>query len=328
MYNEIKYFKEKNTFERCDLSNAFIVQLLKWSKDISLKKDKDISRALEVFKWCYENHQNGYEYLPREIRSGILGKMSDATGYTEVELSKMYNEFNNTFINNTIKKTKIIAIEGIDGTGKTVQTERLVNYLEELNKKVKLLSFPEYNSFFGVEVGKLLSGKYELSADKMDSKSMSLWYALDRYSAINKVCFDDYDFIIFNRYTLSNAVYQSIRDIEGNNISEWVLNLEHFELGLPIPDLYLVLDMDIEKSQNNISKKGERSYLDDSKDVYEKSQGLLEKARARYIEMSKEYLNIEIINCSKLDGNLEEIDTISKKILEVIEKWNLLNMIL
>ena len=39
---------------------------------------------------------------------------------------------------------RFIVIEGLDGSGKTTQSELLVNRLREQGKKVRALSFPRY----------------------------------------------------------------------------------------------------------------------------------------------------------------------------------------
>ena len=57
------------------------------------------------------------------------------------------------------KKTKIICLEGLDGSGKTVQTTLLEEYLKQSGKSVFLIDFPQYDSFFGKEIGRMLSGK-------------------------------------------------------------------------------------------------------------------------------------------------------------------------
>ena len=40
---------------------------------------------------------------------------------------------------------KLIAIDGLDGSGKETQSKRLAKYLIEKGKKVRLLSFPTYD---------------------------------------------------------------------------------------------------------------------------------------------------------------------------------------
>ena len=79
-----------------------------------------------------------------------------------------------------MKKTRIIAIEGIDGSGKGVQYRLLRDALLARGYTVETRDFPAYESFFGQEIGKLLSGAEGTRADEVDGKSMALWFALDR----------------------------------------------------------------------------------------------------------------------------------------------------
>ena len=109
-------------------------------------------------------------------------------------------------------KTKIITIEGIDGSGKTVQYNKLLEGLRGMGYTVDTKSFPIYESFFGGQVGRYLSGEEGVYATDVDQKSMALWFAMDRFKAFEAWRDGEYDFLIINRYVLSNAVYQSIRD--------------------------------------------------------------------------------------------------------------------
>ena len=225
------------------------------------------------------------------------------------------------------RKCKIIVIEGIDGSGKTVQSDALVDYLKGQGKKVMSLSFPNYTSFFGMEVGKLLSGEYSISADNLDPKSMSLWYALDRYNVMNKVDCEEYDYLIINRYTLSSVVYQSIRDNSKADISEWILELEHNYLNMPKPNLYIVLDVAPENSSENIMNKNKREYLEGVKDVYESNEALLNLAREKYKQLSIEMNNVKIIECLDKNGKLKKKEQIQNLIIGVLKEWNLLDII-
>src|SRR5690606_11322964 len=118
--------------------------------------------------------------------------------------------------------------EGIDGSGKTVQIKLIKEILVTKGYKVLELSFPNYNSFFGKQIGELLSGNSSVNANTVDVKSMSLWYAVDRWKEFQSVNVSNYDIILLNRFTLSSAVYQSIRNesYDWEEITEWVFNLE------------------------------------------------------------------------------------------------------
>ena len=81
----------------------------------------------------------------------------------------------------------VIGIEGLDGSGKTVQAEKLCIALRKEGKSVYMIDFPQYKSFFGKEIGQLLSGTDATSAMNLDEKSMCLWYALDRWQTIQSL---------------------------------------------------------------------------------------------------------------------------------------------
>ena len=215
--------------------------------------------------------------------------------------------------------TKIIAFEGIDGTGKSVQMERLCEALKARGLSVLEISFPMYDTFFGDLVGRYLSAKDGIGANTVDGKSMALWFALDRFEAFRTLDYSGYDVLLINRYVLSNAVYQSIRDIDIGkpDILDFCLELEHKHFGIPVPDLYLVLDMDTEDAANNVDKKGFREYIGNARDVYESIDSIQARARKKYAEYAQRIPNVKLIQCME-NGRLLPIDVIAKRVEEVV----------
>lgn len=217
--------------------------------------------------------------------------------------------------------TKIIAFEGIDGTGKSVQMERLCESLKKRGLSVLELSFPVYDSFFGDLVGRYLSAKDGIAANTVDGKSMALWFALDRFEAFRQLDYSGYDVLLINRYVLSNAVYQSIRDIDLGkpDILDFCLELEHKHFGIPVPDLHLVLDMDTEDAANNVDKKGFRDYIGNARDVYESIDSLQARARKKYAEYAQRIPNVKLIQCME-NGKLLPIDVIAKRVEQTVDE--------
>lgn len=211
--------------------------------------------------------------------------------------------------------TKIIAFEGIDGTGKTVQMERQRQRLTAQGQVVLTLSFPIYTSFFGSEVGKLLSGKDGVRADEVDGKSMALWFALDRFEAFQNFDYSSADVLLINRYVLSNAVYQSIRDCDLGkpDLLDFILELEHEHFFLPRPDAYLVLDMSQKNAATNVDSKGYREYVGNQRDVYESVTDIQQRARQKYAEYAQRLDNVHLIPCMQGD-QLKSIDAIGETI--------------
>ena len=217
---------------------------------------------------------------------------------------------------------RVIAFEGIDGSGKGVQIREIAGRLNGLGRKVLVQDFPVYSGFFGKEIGRMLSGEQDVRADVVDPRSMSLWYALDRHEALKGIDRREYDDILFNRSTLSNAVYQSIRTREEDREAfiEWLFVLEFERLGVWEPDLYFIFDVTEEQSKKNVEKKEQRVYLKDTFDVYERSQRIMNQARSVYLRLAQEHDNMYIIPCMDENGvfkSIEEIaDLVMKKIME------------
>ena len=215
--------------------------------------------------------------------------------------------------------TKIIAFEGIDGTGKSVQMQRLSEALKRRGLSVLEISFPMYDTFFGDLVGRYLSAKDGVAANTVDGKSMALWFALDRFEAFKTLDYSGYDVLLINRYVLSNAVYQSIRDIDlgkPDNL-DFCLELEHKHFGIPVPDLHLVLDMDTEDAANNVDKKGFREYVGNARDVYESIDSIQARARKKYVEYAARMENVQLIPCME-NGRLLPIDVIAERVLDAV----------
>ena len=222
-------------------------------------------------------------------------------------------------------KTKIITIEGIDGSGKTVQFNRLCENLRALGYSVDTRSFPDYEAFFGRQVGRLLSGEEGVAATDVDQKSMALWFALDRWEAFRGWQDGEYDFLIINRYVLSNAVYQSIRDrdLGKPDIIDWVFDLEYGHFGLPRPALNLFFDVAAERAGINIDSKGFRDYVGDGRDVYESSLGIQERARNMYVRAAERYDDISIINCMS-GSRMRTPDSIARSVLAIMRERGLI----
>ena len=213
------------------------------------------------------------------------------------------------------KQPIFICIEGLDGSGKNLQTNMLTEKLREKGYNVTRIDFPQYDSFFGKEIGAYLSGRVSTRADQIDAKSMSLWYAMDRWDKLKGMRLDSFDFVIFDRYTLSNAIYQSSRipTEDRTELVEWIFRLEHDHLSLPIPDLYIFLDVPPEISRKLNESKGYRGYVGNTGDIYEKDANLQQSVRASYLEASKTLDNMRVITCVENDTLLPP-ETISERI--------------
>ena len=225
-----------------------------------------------------------------------------------------------------MSKTKIIAIEGIDGGGKGVQVSALTKNLEALGYSVARRDYPMYDTYFGAQIGRLLSGADGIRADEIDGKSMALWFALDRWESFKNYTDGETDFLIINRFVLSNAVYQSIRDIDMGkpDIVDWVMELEYEHFGLPKPDLNIAFSIMPKTAEENVLKKGYRGYVGEGKDVYESSHDIQRRAMNKYMEIAAKMQDVEVIY-SMEGGRLKSIEEISKAVMAAIKSRGFLD---
>ena len=181
----------------------------------------------------------------------------------------------------------LIAVEGLDGAGKSTQVSLLASALST----VDVVSFPRYKTFFGRHIRALLDGHGDVSAETVDPRSMALWYALDRVQWVREHKHGLDGVVLLNRYTLSNAVYQSARSGDPA-LFDWVLRLEFDELELPRPDVTVVLDVPPEVSADRVASRG------NGDDVYERSAGLLARVREGYLAAASRLPNVVVVSAA------------------------------
>ena len=218
--------------------------------------------------------------------------------------------------------TRVIAIEGIDGSGKSVQFKMLNEALSERGLSVHTRDYPKYDSFFGREVGRLLSGADGMRATEVYGKSMALWYALDRFEDFKDYRDGECDVLLINRFVLSNAVYQSIRDIDTDkpDIVDWVFELEYEHFRLPRPDVILFFDVEPGLAGKNVDKKGTRGYVGDGRDVYEADWDIQRRAREKYLECAERFDNIAVIPCTKGEGMRPAEEIAADALMELVKR--------
>ena len=75
----------------------------------------------------------------------------------------------------------LIVIDGVDSSGKQTQVEQLCQKLEAEGRKVKRISFPNYDSSSSALVKMYLNGELGTDAEVLDPYAISTFYAADRY---------------------------------------------------------------------------------------------------------------------------------------------------
>src|SRR5580704_16828622 len=139
---------------------------------------------------------------------------------------------------------RLIAIEGIDGSGKGTQLELLQKVLRARGVAVHATGFPHYQSWFGTMVGQFLNGKFG-ALESVDPHFAALLYAGDRFEAKHELtdALAEGKLVLADRYIASNLAHQTGR-VHAPQREEFIAWLEHLEYsiyGLPREDRVIYL---------------------------------------------------------------------------------------
>lgn len=183
----------------------------------------------------------------------------------------------------------IIALEGIDGAGKHTLVQKLIRELAATDgiNSVATMSFPRYNESLHAQLAAAaLHGKM---GDLTDSANgMAVMFALDRYGAAEELrqwASSPSDVLLLDRYVASNAAYTSARTGRIDDRA-WVADLEFDKLGLPRPDLQVLVDTSPETARKRAAKR-EQEDSARARDRYERDATLQDATFAAYADMAE-----------------------------------------
>ncbi len=216
--------------------------------------------------------------------------------------------------------SKLIVIEGLDGSGKGTQSALITQALKDRGFNVKKLTFPDYNSPSSVLVKMYLSGELGDTPDAVNAYAASSFYAVDRVASYLKNWKKDYeecDYIVADRYVTSNLIYQmsKVTDSERDDFITWLEDFEYNRLCVPRPDVVIYLDMPPAVSQKLMSSRynGDES----KKDIHEKNMSFLLSCRKSAL-YALEKLGWIHLSCAD-NNEPKSIDTITSQILDIID---------
>lgn len=172
----------------------------------------------------------------------------------------------------------LLSIEGIDGAGKNTLVQRL---REELEVDIEVLAFPRYAESIHAQLAR--EALYGRMGDLVESAyGMATLFALDRFGAKQRLqeAAASPRLLLLDRYVASNAAYSMAR-LGDDAVAEWVFDLEFGRLGLPIPDLQIFLDTDVELAAARAQRR-EATDSDRERDRYERDGDLQAQTAAAY----------------------------------------------
>jgi dTMP kinase len=218
------------------------------------------------------------------------------------------------------RRGALIAIEGIDGSGKGTQAALLRDALIARGLKTALISFPRYQeTFFGARIGDFLNGRFG-SLDEVHPFLAATLFAGDRLESRPMLmqALETHDVVVLDRYVASNIAHQAAKrgGDERRTLAQWILNLEFSVNQLPRPDLAILLDLPAQAAQTLIAKKNARTYTDRAADLQEADATYLENVRQVYLALAAEDPHWNIIEVDR-EKAIRSIDAISSEALQL-----------
>ena len=220
-------------------------------------------------------------------------------------------------------KGKLIVIDGTDGTGKTTQAALLVQHLKKEKRSVAIADFPRYGLPSAYFVEQYLNGRYG-SASDVSPYGASLFYALDRFEAKQSLLkqLAKGQVVVSNRYVTANMGHQGGKitsRLARRRYLKWVDWLEHEILGLPRPDLTIILHVPAAQAQRLVDRKGRRDYIRRKRDLHEADIAHLKAAEQTYLEIARRFPKCELVECVE-KGKLLSPATIHEQIWGIVEQ--------
>ena len=210
----------------------------------------------------------------------------------------------------------LIALDGLDGSGKSTQTNLLVDRLKIDGYAVRTISFPMYDSDSSGPVRMYLDGKLGSRPSDTNAYAASAFFAVDRYASFKADWKKDYDklgkVVIANRYSSANAVHQlsKLPRDQWDAFIDWLWDFEFMKLGIPAPDLVLYLDLPTEVSEKMLRHREQATAT--AADIHEQDMQYLATCR-RMGRAAAEHYGWTVIRCVR-DGAMRSIEDIHEEI--------------
>jgi dTMP kinase len=164
-----------------------------------------------------------------------------------------------------------IVIEGIDGTGKSTQVKRLAEWFTSQGREVVASREPTAGPW-----GKKV--RESASTGRLSPEDELQYFLNDRQQHVDELIAPSLaagKVVILDRYYFSTMAYQGARGFDPQDIRR------KNEAFAPVPDLLLILDLDVELALDRIGARG------DTANEFEK-RGNLERCREIFLSLREE----------------------------------------
>jgi dTMP kinase len=216
----------------------------------------------------------------------------------------------------------LLAIEGIDGSGKGTQAGRLCETAAAKGYRAASFSFPLYDrNPFSRAIADYLNGEFG-AADDVHPELAALLYAGDRFHARPRLlaALEEHDLVVCDRYVASNAAHQGAK-LEGaarRRLLDWLEEVEYGEFGLPRPDLVVLLDAPVALARELVGRKAARGYTTLEADIHEADAGHSGATREVYLELARRD-GWRVVSTADQNGTVREVADVAAEVWSSVE---------
>lgn len=220
-----------------------------------------------------------------------------------------------------MSKGIFIIIDGSDGSGKSTQYAKLCDRLRAESIEFETIKFPQYDKPSAYFVEQYLHGQYG-EADEVPAKRASVFYAMDRYDAAQHIRgqLDRGVAVIADRYVGANMGHQGAKMPDAKTRQEFFAWLDDFEfnlMGIPRPDVNIVLSVSEEQAARNITKRAAET--DHPSDIHEANPDFLRRSAETYREICNLFPDqYHRIDCMQSADSMLPADVIHDQIWELV----------
>jgi dTMP kinase len=217
----------------------------------------------------------------------------------------------------------VVAIEGIDGSGKGTQASRLCETLTREGLSCGLIAFPRYSeTAFGRTIARYLNGEFG-DLQVAGPHFAALLYAGDRFESLPLIDRErsTRQLVIFDRYVPSNLAHQAAKlsQSERDSFITWVEAIEYGVYHLPRPDRVIFLDMPVATAQELIARKPSRGYTAKVADLHEGNSSYLAETAKVYRQLAACDSTWRVIQCTYED-RLRTADEVAVEITDCVRQ--------
>lgn len=215
----------------------------------------------------------------------------------------------------------LIAIDGVDASGKQTQSQLAYEKLLAAGINVRLVSFPAYHSDSSVLVKMYLNGDFGSKPEDVNAYAASTFFAADRFASFRRDWKQDYDngyVIIADRYVQSNMIHQAskLKPEEKKAFIDWLYDLEYRVYGLPQPDVTIFLDMPPEKAAELMAERANKIDQSSTKDIHERSVDYLKASYDNALQIAGGF-GWKHVSCT-YKNDIRTIEDINNEIMNIV----------